>query len=249
MKLAELTWPEVESVSREVVVVIPTGSLEQHGLHLPLFTDTLIVTAVAESVERQLGEQVVLTPTLWLGASGHHLDFPGSLSSDFDSYVGAISSVVESLIPHGFVRFYVLNGHGGNQDPNGIAIRTLKQKFPMLTLGHSGYYAFCEEAVAKILTGPLKTMAHACEAETSLMLHLQPGLVHLDRAKDDGLKSEPPLKGVIHTFREMTEHGAFGFPSYATAEKGEVIFKAAVSGVVQELRAIAEGYALLGPAL
>src|SRR4051812_29303804 len=121
MKLAELTWPNVEALSREVVVVIPTGSLEQHGPHLPLFTDSLIVTAVANAVEQAIPDSILLTPTLWLGASGHHLRFPGSLSADFDSYEGAILSVVQSLLPHGFHKFYVLNGHGGNSSPNDVA--------------------------------------------------------------------------------------------------------------------------------
>ena len=102
MILSQMTWQEVEAIDREIVVVIPTGSLEQHGPHLPLFTDSLIATAVAEGVEKNLSGQVLLTPTLWLGASGHHLKFAGSLSADFDTYMGAIESVVESLIPHGF---------------------------------------------------------------------------------------------------------------------------------------------------
>lgn len=245
MKLQDMTWQEVAAAERDAVVLIPTGSLEQHGPHLPLFTDSLIVTAVAEAVESQLSEEVILTPTLWLGASGHHLKFPGSLSNDFESYMGAIDSVAESLIPHGFTKFYVLNGHGGNTEPNGIAMRKLKAKHPNLTFGHSGYFAFVTDVIAETLKGPVKEMRHACEAEASLMLYLHPHLVRKDLLRDDGLYPEPTVKGVVHHFDEMTEQGSLGYATLATADKGKRIFEAAVKGVAQELRTIAEGYVLI----
>jgi len=246
VKLAELTWQDVEAASRDAVVVIPTGSLEQHGPHLPLFTDSLIVTAVAEAVERRMPDQVLLTPTLWLGASGHHLRFPGSLSASFPTYQGAIESVVTSLIPHGFRRFYVLNGHGGNTSPNDVAVRILKATYPALTFGQSGYFAFCEDVIAQTLEGPQKQMRHACEAEASLMMHLYPDLVRREKLRDDGLIPEPAVRGVVHHFDEMTEEGSFGFATLATPEKGERIFQAAVEGVGQELANIATGYVLRG---
>lgn len=246
MKLAELTWPDVEALSRDVVVVIPTGSLEQHGPHLPLFTDSLLATAVANAAEERLRDEVLLTPTLWLGASGHHLRFPGSLSADFDGYMSAIESIAESLLPHGFHKFYVLNGHGGNISPNDVAMRRLKARHPNATFGHRGYYAFAEAAIAEALEGPLKGMRHACEAEASLIMHLHPELVRKERLRDDGLVTEPPVQGVVHHFDEMTEQGSFGYATLATAEKGRRIFEAAVAGVVEELRAIATGYVLRG---
>ena len=104
MKLAELSWPEVDALDRETVFVIPTGSLEQHGPHLPLFTDSILVTAVAEAVEAKLAASMVLTPTLWLGASTHHLAFAGSLSASFEGYVLAIAAVADSLSGQGFRR-------------------------------------------------------------------------------------------------------------------------------------------------
>ncbi|MBI3721885.1 MAG: creatininase family protein, partial [Fimbriimonas ginsengisoli] len=186
MVLSRMTWQDVSSLSREVLVLIPTGSLEQHGPHLPLFTDTLLATSVAEAVERALPDKVLMTPTLWLGASGHHLKFSGTLSASFEAFVGAIESVVESLIPHGFHKFYVINGHGGNTEPNGVALRTLKARHPEATFGHSGYFAFAAEETSRILEGPTKEMRHACEAEASLMLHLHKDLVRKDRLRDDG---------------------------------------------------------------
>jgi len=246
VKLQDATWIDVDGFSRDAVVVIPTGSLEQHGPALPLFTDSLIVTAIAERVELALPDLVLLTPTLWMGASDHHLGFCGTLSAEFDTYEAAIANVVESLLPHGFRKFYVINGHGGNKEPNGIAIRKLKAKHLEATFGHSSYYDFAKSTVSEVLEGPLKELRHACEAEASLMLHLHPRLVRREKLRDDGLNSEPSLAGVVHHFDEITEQGSFGYATLATADKGQKIFDAAVEGVVTEIRTVANGYFLRG---
>jgi creatinine amidohydrolase len=246
MKLAHMTWPEVEKVDRDVVVVIPTGSLEQHGPHLPLFTDSILSTAVSEACEALLADRILLTPTLWLGASGHHLKFPGTLSASMEAYMGAISSVCESLIPHGFTKFFIINGHGGNSEPNGVVMRTLKARYPSLTFGHSGYFGPVAAAVAEVMEGPTKEIRHACEAEASLMMHVRPELVRMDKLRDDGLVPEPPVFGMIHHFDEVTEQGSFGYATLGTPEKGRVIFEAAVEAMVAQLQHLYEGYALVG---
>jgi creatinine amidohydrolase len=246
MHLQRMTWPEVGKIPRETLVLIPTGSLEQHGPHLPLFTDSLLVTYVAEAVEKQLAEKVLLTPTLWLGASGHHLKFPGTLSASFETYEGAVQNVVESLMPHGFHRFYVLNGHGGNTDANSIALRKLKEKNRNCTFGHSGYFAFADETIARTLTGPTKHIRHACEAEASMMLHAFPDLVRVEKLRDDGLKPDPAIRGLVHMFDEVTEEGSLGFATEATAEKGRILLEAAISAIVRELGSLADGYMLIG---
>jgi creatinine amidohydrolase len=244
MVLAHMTWPEVEASSRESVVLIPTGSLEQHGPHLPLFTDSLLATHVASAVERAIPDKVLMTPTLWLGASGHHLAFAGTLSADFDVYMGAISSVVRSLRRHGFYKFYLLNGHGGNNEPNGMVLRKLKEADPELQVGHSGYYAFGAESSKALMTGPLKEIKHACEAEASMMLHVHPDLVRRDKLRDDGLVAEPAIRGMVHLFDEITQQGSFGFATRAEASKGERMINAAIEGIVRDLTALADGHAL-----
>jgi creatinine amidohydrolase len=246
MKLAEMAWPEVESLSRDMVVLIPTGSLEQHGPHLPLFTDSLLATAVAEAVEANLKEAVLLTPTLWLGASGHHLAFPGTLSASFDGYAAALDAVVQSLLPHGFRKFFVVNGHGGNTEPNGVALRKLKANYPACTFGHSGYFAYIPQSELDQMKGPVKGIRHACEAEVSLMLHLHPHLVRNDKLRDDGLEADPPIRGLIHHFDEMTEQGSHGYATFADAALGKRLFEAAVAAMTLEMRQLAEGYVLKG---
>jgi len=244
--LRNLTWLECDAVSRDVVVMIPTGSCEQHGPHLPLFTDTILASAAADAVEARLPDKVLLTPPLWLGASGHHLAMTGTLSASFSAYIGALQSVVESLIPHGFHKFYVINGHGGNTEPNGVALRELKSKYLNCTFGHRGYFSFIGPEIEDVMTGPVKTIMHACEAEASLMMHVAPGLVRTDKLRDDGLTTSPSVQGVIHHFDELTEQGSLGYATLATAEKGRKLFELAVEGCIREIETIADGYVLEG---
>lgn len=246
MKLAEMTWKDVDAVDRDTVVIIPTGSLEQHGLHLPLLTDTILVTAVAEAVEHQLSSAVLLTPTIWLGASSHHLAYTGSLSASSDGYYEALTAIVDSLADQDFTHFFVMNGHGGNVSSNDIAARELKAAYPKASFCVSNYWSGIESVVAATLQGPLKMIRHACEGETSLMLHVRPDLVHMDRAQDDGLVSKTDARGTIRFFDEITENGNFGYSTLGTAAKGRVIFDAAVADMVTEVQRFSDEQLLLG---
>jgi creatinine amidohydrolase len=115
MKLLSMQWPEVSKLDREVVVaVVPLGSMEQHGLHMPFSTDTTIVTELARRVELALAESVLLLPTMWLGHSPHHLAFPGSISVDSRPYADMLKGICHSLVLGGFRHIFLLNGHGGN---------------------------------------------------------------------------------------------------------------------------------------
>ena len=241
-----MTWKEVEALDREIVVVVPCGSLEQHGPHLPLITDTLLATAVAEAVEAAIPDQVLLTPSLWLGASSHHLPFAGTVSTEFDGYRAQVESVVDSLSPHGFRKFLFLNGHGGNTSPLDVTLRGLKHRQPKLLLATVGYWEYAEEATRTALEGPLKGIQHACEAEVSLVMHVRPELVRNDALRNDGLEAVPTVKSPILHFDEITEEGSFGYATLATAEKGKAIFEASVQGVIGEVRALFEGFLLKG---
>ncbi len=246
MILAEMTWKEVDALNRNTIVLIPTGSLEQHGAHLPLLTDSLLATAVTSAVELITVDQVLLTPCIWLGASGHHLNFAGTCSASMEGYILALTAIVDSMMRHGFHRFLVINGHGGNQDPNGVALRAIKEKHNDLTVGHAGYYIFGEAAVKDVMDGPAKGIQHACEAETSLMMHLYPTKVRMDLLRDDGLKSEPPTQSLIKMWDEISEEGVLGFATRASAAKGKKIFDACVEGIVAEVQAIHGGVIYTG---
>jgi creatinine amidohydrolase len=249
MKLVEATWQDVAAWAAEPddkVCLIPTGSLEQHGGHLPLFTDSIIVTAVAEAVEAIHRDCVLLTPTLWLGCSAHHMAFSGSLTASYSGYSAALESVVQSLRQHGFHKFYVLNGHGGNSDSNRIACRSLREAMPDISIGTAGWYEFAGDTISEVLEGPQKDIRHACEAEASVIMHLAPGLVRHDKLRDDGLACTPDVKGLVWRFDEMTEAGSLGYASLATSEKGKLIFEAAVEECAEQMGAFSAGVILIG---
>ncbi len=234
MILSRMTWKEVDVLDRETIILIATGSCEQHGGHLPVFTDSILATAVAEKVEKNLVGDVLLLPTIWLGASGHHLPFAGSISSDDESYINQMVNIFDSFARHGFWKFYIVNGHGGNQSVNDLALRRVKIDNPKIQCGHSGYYSYAAEEVASILEGPSKTILHACEAEVSLMLHVHPELVREDLLVDDGYKSQ--ALGMVYNFDEISDEGSLGFATFATAEKGKKIFDASVEGLTKALK-------------
>src|SRR5438270_13143758 len=102
MRFHEMTWPLLRQVPRDSTVVLaPIAACEQHSLHLPTFTDTILVTAVAEGAERILPDQILLLPTLWLGASSHHLRLGGTLSTEVDTHITILCDLLTPLMVAG----------------------------------------------------------------------------------------------------------------------------------------------------
>src|SRR5881392_3904321 len=105
-----MTFPRLRAVSRDgTLVLAPIAACEQHSLHLPTFTDTILVTAVAEGVEQRLADRVVLLPTMWLGASSHHLRFGGTLSAEVDTHIDLLCDLLRPLLDDGYQRLLILN--------------------------------------------------------------------------------------------------------------------------------------------
>src|SRR6266511_5262060 len=109
MRFQEMTWPLLRQVPRDATLVLaPIAACEQHSRHLPTFTDTILVTGVAEGVEQRLPEQVLLLPTLWFGASHHHLRFGGTLSAGVDTHIDMLCDLATSVLDDGFQRLLIL---------------------------------------------------------------------------------------------------------------------------------------------
>src|SRR5580700_3992058 len=104
MNLSDLTWPEVEALPRHLPVVIPVAALEQHGRHLPVFTDSLLLGELVRRVGEAMQDRILFAPLMWLGNSHHHMDFPGTLSASPRVYLDMLIDLAESLITHGFRR-------------------------------------------------------------------------------------------------------------------------------------------------
>src|SRR5262245_47923358 len=241
MKFAEMTFPQLRQVPRDrTVVVAPIAACEQHSWHLPTITDTVLVTGVAEGVEKALGDSVLLLPTLWLGASHHHLRFGATLSLPVDLHVDTLSGYVEPLLDDGYLRILFLNGHGGNVDTMQTALRRLQPRFREHVLAAASYWDLSSRELAALAEGPRKQVGHACEIETSMMLALRPELVHKDQIRDDPLADEPALRGLFlaDDMKQKTDHGAVGYPSFASAEKGRAFLNAAVERTAEVVRAL-----------
>jgi creatinine amidohydrolase len=136
---------------------------------------------------------------------------------------------------HGFSRFYVLNGHGGNSDSNRTVLRKAKADNPNHWFAHSTYFDLIHGVIEETLQGPSKRMTHGCEAETSLVMHLRPDLVRHNELRKGGLDFQPEVSGMINLFDEVTEAGFYGYPQFACAATGEKLFDAAVAAVEDQV--------------
>ena len=244
MKYGHCRWVDIEALDKDqVVVVCPVAALEQHGHHLPLLTDTFLVTEVAERVERDRPDQVLLTPTMWLGASDHHLDFPGTLSLPNSLYVEVLKKTVRCFVRAGFRRILLLNGHGGNIAPGQVAITEMANscdECDNTLITFASYWSLAGDAWKPEDHG-LETpfVSHACEYETSMMLVVAEDLVRLEEARAGSPVIDSPFYhselggrvSVAGRFHRSTPTGAMGSPEKATAGKGESLLAAAVDQV------------------
>ncbi len=231
-----MTAPELQQVSRsQTVLLAPIAACEQHSRHLAVLTDTVLVTGVAEGVEKKLPGQVLLLPTLWLGASHHHLRYGGTLSASVDVHIDILCELVTPLLEDGYQRLLILNGHGGNIDTMQTALRRLQPKFRERILSAASYWDLASRELAALAEGPRKHMGHACEYETSMMLALRPDLVRREQIADDPPKEDNTLRGLFlaDDMYQKTDHGAVGYPQLASAEKGQRFLQAAIDRTVE----------------
>jgi creatinine amidohydrolase len=241
MKFQDLTAPQLRQVPRDgVVIVAPLAACEQHSDHLPTYTDTLLVTAVAEGVEQRLPRQVLLLPTLWLGASHHHLPFGGTLSVPVDVHVTMLCELLIPLLEDGYQRLLFLNGHGGNIDTLHMALRKLQPRYRRRALTGASYWELAAKELAALVEGQRKDMGHACEFETSMMLALRPDLVRREAIRNDPGHEDPVLRGLFlaDDMRQDTDHGAVGYPELASAEKGRAFLHAATERTAEVVQAL-----------
>ncbi len=235
MQWKNLRSDQIDATPRGTVVVVPTAAIEQHSLHLPLSTDTTIVTEVCRRLDAACDDRLLVTPTLWLGCSRHHRDFPGTLTTALDHFGDALFDTVDSILHAGFTRVLILNGHGGNAAMLSVTAEKLKYAWPDRVVAAASYWDVAGHRMAEVRESGPGGMGHAGEMETSVMLAIDPEHVDMSRAAADGLQTASPLGhidmlglgsgpgsvGRVRTFKEMTKHGGFGDPTGATAEKGE----------------------------
>jgi creatinine amidohydrolase len=242
MELTDLKWPDVAALSRDVPIVIPIAALEQHGRHMPLFTDSLLLGEVIRRASERLKDRVLFTPLMWLGNSEHHLDFPGTMTAAPRVYLDLLKDMAENFLFHGFRRIVLVNGHGGNIVPAKQALFELRQKYRQrddLLLLSATYWSL--GAKPKSVDGSFAQdeMGHACEWETSMMLRLRPELVGDYRGAktvSESKRFEPGYRA--WTTKDMSQVGHIGQPHLASAEKGEVLLRLFSDDVVAYLERV-----------
>ena len=251
MHFGEHSWTGIKELTNKVVV-LPLGSLEQHGHHLPLLTDSMIGTEIARRAEAELSDEALFLPLLWVGASDHHRAFPGTVSISNSVYVDVLIDMLESLVAAGFRRIFLLNSHGGNITPGRMAIYDVHlnhRDIPDLFLAFSSWWTLAAEQVAALTNVKQEMVTHACEQESSMILRLRPELVKMEVASGANIPFESAFYcpdfsrlsrvDVPRAFDQLSLTGAFGHPEFAEAEKGEALFSAAVTEVTAFVREFA----------
>ena len=253
LEFGKLTWPEVARAAREKrVPIVPIGTLEDHGRHLPIDTDVTLVEAVCRGAAERLPAETVLLPPIVHGYSPHHMDFPGTITIRWDTFCRYCTDVALSLVRHGFERVLLVNGHGSNQNLVETAARLAMVEEPGSLVAASFYLVSGQSArvIEEVRDSDRGGIAHACELETSLYLHLQPEAVDMAQAVDErGYPatdhawmdwSDGPLK-LMPWWSSFSESGVQGDPTRATAAKGRALFEAATDEIatyVRELRGL-----------
>lgn len=252
LEYARLTWPEVaRAADEDRVCVIPVGTLEDHGHHLPIDADLRIVEEICWRTAEEAADESVLLPPIPHGYSPHHMDFPGPITIGWETFTRYLTDVGTSLARHGFRRILYLNGHGSNQNLTEMAARLVMVKHPE-TLAAAAFYLSSPEALAAIdelRDSDRGGIAHACELETSLYLAIDPDAVEMDLAVDERSYPEGQHAWLDWTdgslklmpwWSSFSRTGVQGSPTLATPEKGKTLLETAVAEAVSYVRELRE---------
>ena len=250
--LAEHTWQEVATFAEEGRrVIIPIGSTEAHGPHLPIDVDT----HSADTVARMLAARIdaLVAPVIPYSYAQMWMGFPGTMSLTPSTFIDVLSEISLSLVKHGFRRIVLLNGHRPNGTSVDVAARHVVDQVDTdepLEISALSYWEPGAARVHAIRKSAVGGMGHACELETSTHLWSRPHLVHMDRL--EGV--DTPLVGwdlvapmpAARTYQVWPEAAAkdvavFGDPSVASAESGEAFLEAIVGGLVDLFEGLDRG--------
>lgn len=248
----KIYWQEMrrgeigEAAEAGGVVIIPIGAMEQHGPHLPVNTDTSTVLEIARRAAERVTEfPVIIAPPIWTGYSPEQMDFPGTISLSAETFMSLVVEVGTSIAHSGFKKIFLLNGHGGNR---GLVFAiTTKLGEAGVMAASATYWDMITEEINQIREGPVGSMGHSCELETSTQLWIQPENVDMSqavvniRAKGSRYFSRDMVE--VHrvfyppiAIRQPGRAGVSGDPSTATAEKGDKFLEAAAEAVATFLR-------------
>jgi creatinine amidohydrolase len=254
-----LTWPEInEAVEAQKVVLLPIGSTEQHGHHLPLDVDNFLARSVCIAAASRAPREVLVMPTIPYGYNEHAIDFPGTIHVAYDHFIAYCLDVCKSVVHAGFLRIIIVDGHGSNEHLCEFIARRATLETEGL-VASTMWTNLAVEAFEKVRESPSGGAAHACELETSAYLYLEPERVQMDKAQDhfggaagapgsrflwvDLTKGWGPMK-VVRWTSTATPNGVTGAPTLATAKKGEATVEGAAENLlafIREFRTMPKG--------
>lgn len=254
MKYGELKWTDIDSMDKaNKVVIVPLGSLEQHGRHCPLLTDSMLGEEMAKRVEAALPETVLLLPVQWLGSSDHHLKFPGTISVPSALYIDLVCHICECILAAGFRRIFLHLSHGGNDVPCQEVIYRLGIKYrdrQDFWIASAGWWSLADD-LSRLPEMETARSTHACEYETSMVLALRADLVDMGQAKGEQPRLEsryyfpdltttrPSKVNVSQAMEHATSTGAMGRPDLGTAAKGHRLLQAICEKIIDFVREFA----------
>ena len=238
--LEVMSWDDVrESLKSNKLILIPTGSIEQHGPHLPLYSDVIAPLEVAVLVAKKLN--CLIAPPLRPGVSAHHLPFSGTLSLRPETFISLMKDYAASLSLHGFDPIVFINGHGGNSGPMSVA--TYESRFelsPTRVMGLNWW-----EFIPKNLGGGASGFDegfHAGSQETSWVLALRPEYVKMDKAKKELPRASEAVRmsesfyfSTFKSMKDVSESGILGDATRADADLGLKLVVGAAENIAAAL--------------
>jgi len=239
--LANLSWPEVRDLQEQVeLVLIPVGSNEQHGPNLSVNFDIAHSAEFCRQVSRRMYPRVLVAPAVPWGVSFHHMNFPGTITLSPELFMGLLLEIVGSLQAHGFERFLIVNGHGGNVQAMGVASVMIQEQLDPLFIGACSVFSFQDRAAAKAQHEVTDNTGHACEFETSVGMYLLPETVKADALAAGELtdlthgfrKTMSKYNvSVPYRFDEFTTNGALGDARLSSVEIGRILTESGLDNI------------------
>ncbi len=241
LRLEKLTSPRVKGLIDDGIdtAVVPVGSVEQHGNHCPLGTDSLTAEAVAQGAAERLN--ALCLPPVWFGVSAHHMDFAGSITVRPEVLAQFVEDILGSLVHHGIKKILIINGHGGNTAAINTACLRVRERHPEVFLAQSSAWLVLHDAYgelpAEVRQDSWRTMvAHGGLFETSVMMALDEEMVNLDQAMaytvGRFVQAGDPALSVTAKINELTPHGSAGDPTSSSVETGRMFLRMTIEQLV-----------------
>lgn len=244
----EMNRREIEKAQQAgYMIIIPVGSIEQHGPHLPVDTDINSSYEIAKRAAMKRGD-VLICPPVWFGYSPHHMGFHGTITIRLETFLDLLKDICDSLYQHGFRKMLILNGHGGNRALINLVVNDFMRTHRTKILAAS-YWDLAAREIRSIRKSEPGGMGHACELETSVQLYLRQNLVDTSEISKETWTPKTRF-GISHGARDLLDSGSvtigfdfaesapkgiMGDPTVASADTGEKIVAAVVDRLVDLL--------------